>query len=251
MNKKNVIIAGYPKSGTTWLSRLVAELIVCPLIGDWGFENMRPPFSEGMDRGSEYQCFKSHHTYEEISQASDLPIHKIIYIVRDPRDVVISGAHYFQFTPSIVNFLIFGPFRRILYRLTSKKEKKKQMIKAVLKGNASINQWLTSSWKSHYEGYLKDDVLVVRYEDLLKTPFKECNRISTFLSIPVKKDHIAECIHIQSFQNKKNEKMSMNQGHFKELLRKGSSGYWKEDFSDQDIEQFKNVFKDLELPYEF
>jgi hypothetical protein len=251
MDKKNVIIAGYPKSGTTWLSRLVAELIVCPLKGDWGFENLTPPYSEGLGRISEYQCFKSHHSFEELSKVSELSIHKIIYIVRDPRDVVISGVHYFQFFPSFLNFLKIDPVRRFFYRFTSNKEKKKQMIKAVLNGDETINQWLRSSWRSHYESYQKDNVLLVKYEDLLKTPYRECNRINNFIGVPVKKDHIAECIHVQSFQNRKNEKMSMNQGRFRILLRKGSSGYWKEEFSDLEVDLFKNAFKDLKMPYEF
>ena len=38
MSKKNIIIVGYPKSGTSWLSRLVAELIQCEFLGDWGYD---------------------------------------------------------------------------------------------------------------------------------------------------------------------------------------------------------------------
>ncbi len=100
--KKNIIIVGYPKSGTTWLSRLVAELVSCPLQGDWGFEDLNAPYKEGQNRTSEFQVFKSHHTFQEIKSASNLDIHKIIYIIRDPRDVVISGVHYFNFLPKLL-----------------------------------------------------------------------------------------------------------------------------------------------------
>ena len=31
--KNNIVIAGYPKSGNTWLTRLVAEVLKCPVVG--------------------------------------------------------------------------------------------------------------------------------------------------------------------------------------------------------------------------
>ena len=32
---KNIIVVGYPKSGCTWATRLVAELVGCPVGGFW------------------------------------------------------------------------------------------------------------------------------------------------------------------------------------------------------------------------
>ena len=32
---KNIIVAGYPKSGCTWATRLLAELVGCPVAGFW------------------------------------------------------------------------------------------------------------------------------------------------------------------------------------------------------------------------
>jgi hypothetical protein len=92
----DVIIVGYPKSGNTWVTRLVAELIGCPVVGFLDYDDQPEIAREGLNRRSDYQCFKSHHQLHELCDI-DTNTKKIIYVVRDPRDVCISGAHYFHF----------------------------------------------------------------------------------------------------------------------------------------------------------
>jgi len=175
--KKNIVIVGYPKSGTTWISRLVAELIDCPLQGDWGFDDLDQPYMQGLERDSEFECFKSHHTYETIKDISEKKIHKIIYVIRDPRDIVISGIHFFDFIPKKVQAVIkalpkggtvYGFLKKPLHIVWGVKTRKKQMINAVLYGSSSPNKWLKTSWNDHYKGYQNTNVHIVKYEDLIK-----------------------------------------------------------------------------------
>ena len=103
--KRNIVIVGYPKSGTNWLSRLIAEVLQCNFLGDWGFDTINASRIERNNNTSEFQIYKSHHIINDIKNASDKEISKIIYIVRDPRDIVISGAHFFSF-PSAINSIL-------------------------------------------------------------------------------------------------------------------------------------------------
>ncbi len=256
MVKQNIIVAGYPKSGTTWLSRLVAELVSCPLQGDWGFEELDAPYKEGLEKESKFQVFKSHHTFQEIENASKLEIYKIIYIIRDPRDVVVSGSYYFSFLPKLLaekrgNLNINRILKKTYNRLVSNKEKKRQMIDAVLNGNKKINPWFASSWKEHFIAYLDTGVLTIKYEDLINSPEFESQKILDYLGIEKNENHIKNSVAHQSFQNRKLNDSGKKDSHQKKLLRKGTSGNWKKEFTKEEITLFRNKLKDINSLYNF
>jgi len=247
MAKKNIVIVGYPKSGTTWASRLIAELIGCPLIGDWGYEEANSAYADSKDRDSEYHCYKSHHNYLEIYEASTLKIHKIIYIIRDPRDVAISGSHYFNFSFPGLSFLkkqqllkLDSIFRRLGNKILPIKQKRRQMIQAILHGNEHVNPWLKTSWKSHYSGFMQKKILFVTYENLLLDTAEECNKIMFHLDIEITNDHLKSSIKKQNFTVRKQQVLKQGDPYLKKLVRKGSMGYWKKEFSNKEILQFKN-----------
>ncbi|MDY8138860.1 sulfotransferase domain-containing protein [Aquimarina sp. 2201CG5-10] len=258
MSKKNIIIVGYPKSGTTWISRLVAELVQCPLRGDWGYEDFESLYTEGNHRDSSFQCFKSHHEYQEINTVSNLTIHKVIYIIRDPRDIVISGMHYFRFTTRYISVLkrirlhTLEQFLREKFNQNlSLKKKKKRMIQAVLYKGKNVNRWLKPSWKKHYQGYLNKNILFITYENLLNSPKTECDKIMKYLDIVTTSDHIKQSIEKQSFRKRKKEVLRQDDSSLKKLIRKGSSGYWKEEFTEKEIFLFREVLKTSDEFYKF
>ncbi len=230
-------MAGYPKSGTTWASRLISDLADCPLVGDWGYETSenQSNYSEGNGRISNYRCFKSHCTFEELSKFEYQEIHKIIYIIRDPRDIVISGANYFYFSiPFITVFMRF--FRRyklerkvnmFYHRKIATNTKYEQMIQSILNGGSNVNIWMKSPWIKHYQSYLNRNILVLKYEDLLKNPITECDKILSYLNITKAIGNINASIKRQSFAIRQKEQIHNNNSYTNRLLREGSSEYWK------------------------
>lgn len=222
VEKAEVLVVGYPKSGNTWLARLVAELISCPVKGFW--ESTHDEMAiEGSNRQSDYVVFKGHQGYENVCQKIQ---HKhLIYIVRDVRDVVISGANYYKFPAKSENAKI------------------NQMIWMVDKGGRKYPaSWCSIPWDQHVLQYLDNGVLFIKYEDLLINPEAECQKICSNIGIERSKKQIAAAIKNQSFATVK-EKFKLSGDKRREnFLRRGKSGDWTEKLTTEQKNFLTNRF---------
>jgi Sulfotransferase domain len=232
---KKIIVVGYPKSGCTWATRLVAELVGCPVGGFWQSDKKEIAV-EGEDRVSDFRCYKSHHQLAELGVSPNEPETSIVYILRDPRDIAISAANYFQFDrfPRLV-----GLFRRVrrgekLYRhtlyplLVGQDYRLEQMTEALLHGSAAVHNWVRVSWCDHWRPYQQAGVPIVRYEDLLEKPEEEAVRILRHLGIERAPEQIATAVQNQSFERKKEALLRRGETGRAKFLRVGKSGQWRE-----------------------
>lgn len=241
---KNIIIVGYPKSGNTWITRLTAELVGCPVIGFWGSEHNEIA-REGEERESDYGCFKSHHQFQELDrEAKDQSF--IIYTIRDPRDITISGANFFQFTryENLEAFFKKIPMGKWCWKIISKivnmeSYRIKQMMDAVINGSAKVHKWCSISWKDHWESYLESGCLFIRYEDMLSAPEEECRKILSYLEITRDTEHITKTIYNQSFGKKKEEFKKKGEVDKANFMRTGKSEQWKRKLTKKQKEYFR------------
>lgn len=242
--KKRVIVCGYPKSGNTWLSRLIADIIGCPVAGFWMNPWHNEIAMEGNTRDSDYQCFKSHHCYSQLMRSLDdysFGNEKIIYIVRDPRDVIISASNYYRLQPRFKMLQMAMrrlPGGNMVYKNVFHTQRYKQdvMTEALLKGSKTQGAWLSIPWKSHVEGYLKSDVLIIKYEDLKENPLLEAKKICSVLNIERSETELLSSIENQSFENKKKLFLKSNQVGKAHFLRSGVAGSWRRELSKTNIQ---------------
>lgn len=235
---KNIIVVGYPKSGCTWATRLIAELVGCPVGGFWQ-SNKKEIAVEGEDRVSDFRCYKSHHQLTELGIQPNDPATWVIYILRDPRDIAISAANYFQFDqfPKLAALLRRVRRGEKLYRhtlyplLVRQNYRLERMTEALLHGSAGVHNWVRVSWREHWRPYEKAGVPIVRYEDLLAAPAEESNRILQHLGIARSPEEIAAAIHSQSFERKKEALLKSGETGRAKFLRVGKSGQWREKLS--------------------
>jgi Sulfotransferase domain len=232
---KNIILVGYPKSGCTWATRLVAELVDCPVAGFWRLDKKEIAV-EGENRVSDFRCYKSHHQLAELQLPTQEVKKNVIYVLRDPRDIAISGAHHFTFHPFPRLARLFHGARRIkklyqrtLYPLVATQDYRlERMTTALLHGCARVHNWCRVSWKEHWRPYQEAGVPIVRYEDLLANPEEQACRILRHLGIERTSEEIATAVHNQSFQRKKEALFRSGETGRAKFLRVGKSGQWRE-----------------------
>jgi Sulfotransferase domain len=232
---KKIIVVGYPKSGCTWATRLVAELVGCPVAGFWQSDKNEIAV-EGEDRISDFRCYKSHHQLSELGIQPNNSDVRLIYVLRDPRDIAISAANYFQFDrfPRLA-----GLFRKVrrgekLYRhtlyplLVSQNYRLERMTEALLHGCSEVHNWCRVSWSKHWRPYEQTGVPIIRYEDLLATPEDQSARILRYLGIERSAATIAAAVENQSFERKKEMFLRSGETGRAKFLRIGKSGQWRE-----------------------
>lgn len=232
---KNIIVVGYPKSGCTWATRLVAELVGCPVAGFWKSDK-REIAIEGENRVSDFRCYKSHHQLAEVEVSPNDTETPLLYILRDPRDIAVSAANYFQFDrfPNVAAlFRSVGRgeklYRHTLYPLLVRENYRlERMTEALLHGSDAVHNWVRVSWREHWQPYAAAGVPIVRYEHLLAQPEQECARILRHLGLERTPDEIAAAVENQSFARKKETLLQSGETGRAKFLRVGKSGQWRD-----------------------
>ena len=232
---KKIVVVGYPKSGCTWATRLVAELVGCPVAGFWQSDKKEIAV-EGEHRVSDFRCYKSHHQLAELGLQPNDPDARLIYVLRDPRDIAISAANHFQFDRFPRLAALFRSVRRgeKLYRhtlyplLVSQNYRLERMTEALLHGSAEVHNWCRVSWSEHWRPYERAGVPIIRYEDLLATPEEQSRRILGHLRIERSAEAIAAAVENQSFERKKEALLRSGESGRAKFLRVGKSEQWQE-----------------------
>ena len=232
---KNIIVVGYPKSGCTWATRLVAELVGCPVVGFWKSDKKEIAV-EGQERVSDFRCFKAHHPLAELGVSPNELANSVVYILRDPRDIALSAANHFQFDryPALRALFRLFPqgeklYRHTIYPLLVRQDYRlERMTEALLHGSAAVHKTVRVSWADHWRPYAEAGVPIIRYEDLLARPEGESARILRHFGLERSPQEIATAVENQSFARKKQRLLEQGETGRAKFLRVGKSEQWRE-----------------------
>lgn len=176
----DTFLVSYPKSGNTWARFLIANLLRPDEKIDFSNVNRMIPGNEvtrnrDLMRMPRPRVIKSH-------QYFDARYPRVIYIVRDPRDVVVSQYH-FQRKRNVVADQF--PLAEYVTRFVA--------------GQASFY----GSWGEHVASWLatrhgRPGFLLLRYEDMVEDTPRELTKIASFLGLSASPEAIAQAVERSS-----------------------------------------------------
>nr|XP_006123298.3 amine sulfotransferase-like [Pelodiscus sinensis] len=248
----DVFVATFPKSGTVWVQNILS-LIYHEGHRD-GTENIdlmdRVPWLEYNLRNVDYvnrpspRLFATHLLHNLVPSDLRNRTGKVIYVARNPKDVVVS---YFHFSNFIVKLETISDFNVFLEKF--------------LAGKVSPGSWL-----DHIEGWFthRDDfnILFLTFEEMKKDLRGAVLKICKFLGKQLTEKELDTVVENASFDNMKRDVRAnyenipetslqeQGKGYF---LRKGTIGDWKNTMTVAQSERFDSVFKGKiqELPFKF
>ncbi|XP_059109569.1 probable alcohol sulfotransferase [Peromyscus eremicus] len=238
---EDTVILTYPKSGTNWLIEIVCLI---QTKGD-------PTWIQSVPIWDRSPWIESQYGYPLLINkegprliSSHLPFHlfpksffsskaKVIYLIRNPRDVLVSGYFFWSKMKFVKN-----------------PESLRTYFEWFLKGNVPFGSWFehTRAWLSMRK---RDNFLILSYEDMKKDTKSSIKKICDFLGKKLEPDELDMVLKYSSFQVMKDNNMS-NYSLVPEdiasndlvLLRKGMAGDWKKHFIVAQAEAFDRVFQE-------
>ena len=263
-------LASYPKSGNTWVRSFIGSLLYTK-DGNSDFANLynisqyplKSHFSnicknlkdineikkywelsqDIINLDKKIKIFKTHNALLNIRGnifSNSKNTLGVIHIVRDPRNVLSSIKYYY----SLDNY-----------------EAAKKFIfdeNRVISGDYSLDNFpistVISSWGVHYRSWnnVKKNYLLIKYENLVKNPYKEFKKISDYISELFKTNFLDEkikrSIETNSFENlRKQEKIngfSESSANGKNFFNLGPENKWEKMIDKKIGEEIKERFKD-------
>jgi hypothetical protein len=213
----DAFIVSYPKSGNTWTRFLVANLIYRDEPVTFLNIDRLIPMADNQSRKyfkrmARPRIIKSHYPFE--------PAYKrVIYIVRDPRDVAVSQYHY-QLKRQVLS--TDSPIEEFVHRF-------------VLGETCPYGSWgeNVSSWVAARSG--SADFLLIRYENMIDQPLIEVAKLASFLKLKATPELIMNAVerssagHLRKLEKLQADQWDSTKGTRTDIafVREAACGRWK------------------------
>ena len=256
-------IASYPKSGNTWVRSFLSNYLsnndnfnfgelkkINKFPKDSLFKELNVdkndfgdiarnwiPMQTFINLKNEVTYLKTHNAMMTINNFKFTDIDNtngFIYLIRDPRDVLVSYASHMSQSFEETFEVMIGDFSR-----------------------SEQDGAIMSSWSKHYNSWKNSnfDKIIIKYEDLIENTEKCFNKIVSFLNkinnLPIDSKKIKKSVLNTSFNKLKKleENEGFNEAHQNSFFRKGKIGDWKENLDPKITkrieEEFNSEMKEL------
>lgn len=227
LRKTDIILASFPKSGNTWIRFFFCNLIAMNEVGDTtidfkkldammpelGVTSLLPPWPYK----SIPRIVKTHLAHWPFFAGK-----RSIFVVRDPRDVMVS---FFHFEMAMKKPRFEGTFSEFLRH----------------------PRFGLEAWFKHFESWHQHCDVMIHYENLRKDDVQEFSKMLSTLGLALPSTLVMAAIEKSRFENI--QQMEKKYGSPKPdvfnadatFARKGKSGSWKDYFCDDDLALYERM----------
>ncbi|XP_061435688.1 sulfotransferase 1 family member D1-like isoform X1 [Lethenteron reissneri] len=245
----DVLIATYPKAGTTWTQEIVdliqsgVDVEHCKrgpvyeriVFMEWTGINfvMHRKGVEVLNDMPSPRTIKTHLPYQLMPSSFWDNDCKVIYIARNAKDNAVSAFHFNRMNKLHPEP---GTWEEYLHRFMT--------------GNVCWGSWhdhVTDWWNMRE----RHRILYLFFEDMKEDPMREVSRIARFLERPLSEQQLREVVKLTSFPVMRDNPMTnystlptdfLNHS-VSPFMRKGDVGDWRNHFSAAQLEAFEQDYK--------
>ncbi len=238
LKESDVLVVTYPGSGTTWLANVLCELGLPYIDGyteelpenDGSMPTVLPDKSRArtpsldrkrkarFDLRCDLRLIKTHLWPVYFEQ---FPVRKIVLMVRDGRDAVVSYYHWrMSFSEEGEN----GSFHEFLRR-------------PGINGVPPLQDWsqtILGWWSQEWVKQLH----VLKFEDCKRCPGYEIEKLLRFLGVSKTKKQIVDAVEGSTFERMRTDEENVCSGDSGQvqgyIMRRGTSGGWVNEFTHED-----------------
>lgn len=222
-----IYVAGYPKSGTTWLTRLLGRALNSRTGGCMPQLDDTEPATEGLDRPGPWVVRKGHFALldergsevvprEHVLSWRNLTHGRVAFIVRDPRDIAVSASYYW-----------------------SSGRSRERNLAMFIEQMGTGKRFNLPPWQDYVGGWLERrfDFSLVLYEDLLSNTHGEAMRVLCEMGLSPSPQAVAKAVDLEQFSHRREDvettqdRLVLGRKYHLKLMRKGIAGDWRNHFT--------------------